>query len=236
MICEDWWFPPVSRRWPRAAPNCCCRINGSPSKAASSGRRIQLAAQRVAETGLPFVFCNQVGGQDELVFDGASFVLNADRSLAAAAAVLRRTLSPSPSGAAPAAAWSARRNRSPPSRTGWRASIARMMLGLRDYVGKNRFPGVMLGLSGGIDSALSAAVAVDALGPDRVRAVMLPSPYTSQRQPGRRGGLRRACSASPATRCRSPPAMEAFERRWRRCSPAGSPTSPRRTSSPARAA
>ena len=178
MVCEDWWFPAVAETLQESGAELLLSINGSPFEVDKGEARVDLAVARVVETGLPFVFLNQVCGQDELVFEGASFVLNADRTLAAKL--------PAFSEALVVTEWA----RGP---DGWRctpqppaAPLAReaqiyaaMVLGLRDYVGKNRFPGVVLGLSGGIDSALSAAVAADALGPDRVRAVMLPSPYTS---------------------------------------------------------
>ena len=138
-------------------------------------------AARVRETGLPLVYLNQLGGQDELVFDGASFVLNADGAHGAGAAGLARSTSPSPNGRATRTAnGSARRATRACAEDRSSQVYHAMMLGLRDYVNKNRFPGVVLGLSGGIDSALSAAVAVDALGADRVRCVMLPSRYTSR--------------------------------------------------------
>lgn len=178
MICEDWWFPSVSETLAETGAELLLSINGSPFEGGKADARVQLALNRVVETGLPFVFLGQVGGQDELVFDGASFVLNADRSLAA--------MLPRFEPAVVVTEW---------DRVGGRLKCRQgalaeeperleeiyraLMLGLADYVGKNRFPGVLLGLSGGIDSAISAAVAVDALGPDRVRAVMLPSPYTS---------------------------------------------------------
>ena len=179
MVCEDFWLPAVSETLAESGAEMLLSINGSPFEDGKTARRIALGVSRVVETGLPFVFLSQTGGQDELVFDGASFVLNADRTLALQMPhfaeaitltqwtrhndVLRCTPQPLPP---------------EPSRLDL---IYRcMMLGLRDYVDKNHFPGVLLGLSGGIDSAISAAVAVDALGPDRVHAVMLPSPYTSQ--------------------------------------------------------
>jgi NAD+ synthase len=133
---------------------------------------------RVTETGLPLVYLNQVGGQDELVFDGASFVLNADRALvmqmpaweeALEVAVLKRT----PRG------WQGEVGRRAELEIGEAAAYHACVLGLRDYVNKNGFPGVVLGLSGGIDSALCAAMAVDALGSTRVHCVMLPYRYTS---------------------------------------------------------
>jgi NAD+ synthase len=179
MICEDWWFPQVSARLAEAGAEILLSINGSPFECDKTGQRIQLAAMRVAETGLPFVFCNQVCGQDELVFDGASFVLNGDGSLA----VQQPSFTPD----LIVTDWTGDENKRactphtlPPAQSASEATYRALMLGLRDYVDKNSFPGVILGLSGGIDSAISAAIAVDALGRDRVRAVMLPSPYTSR--------------------------------------------------------
>ena len=178
MICEDWWFPAVSETLAESGAELLLSINGSPYEAGKHHAREALAVARVVETGLPFVFLNQVCGQDELVFEGASFVLNADRTLA-----LRM---PSFEEVVTVTEWC--RNGSglacvshplPAEETREESIYRAMMLGLADYVGKNRFPGVVLGLSGGIDSALTAAVAVDALGAERVRAVMLPSPYTS---------------------------------------------------------
>ena len=179
MICEDWWFPSVAETLAESGAEILLSVNGSPYEVDKHAKRIALAVQRVVETGLAFVFCAQICGQDELVFEGASFVLNPDRSLAvqlphfAEAVVLtewRREgdgLVCTPQALAPEPAHLESIYRS-------------MMLGLRDYVLKNRFPGVILGLSGGIDSALSAAVAVDALGAEMVRTFMMPSPYTSQ--------------------------------------------------------
>jgi NAD+ synthase len=179
MICEDWWFPPVCETLAETGAELLLSINGSPFECDKTDRRVQLALMRVVETGLPFVFLNQVCGQDELVFDGASFVLNADRSVAVQLPSFTPTLA--------ITEW--RRDgeklvcaqQDLPSEADSQDETYRaLMLGLRDYVNKNGFPGIVLGLSGGIDSALSAAIAVDALGADRVRAVMLPSPYTSQ--------------------------------------------------------
>src|SRR5690606_20391971 len=150
-------------------------VNGSPFETDKADRRLNLAVERVVESGLPLVYVNQVGGQDELVFDGGSFVLGSDSTL--------RAQAPSWTEHVMTTRW--RRGNggwtcdlaervSPPDRI--EAIYRALMLGLKDYVGKNRFPGVLIGLSGGIDSALAAAVAVDALGPDHVRCVMMPSP------------------------------------------------------------
>lgn len=178
-ICEDIWTSAVVECLEETGAEILLVPNGSPFEADKTDVRINLAVARVTETGLPLAYVNQVGGQDELVFDGASFVVNADRSLAAQLPAFRECVV--------LTRW--RRQGE-----GWRcydAPIAEtpegleaiyetMVLGLRDYVNKNRFPGVLIGLSGGIDSAITAAVAVDALGSDRVRCVMMPSPYTSQ--------------------------------------------------------
>ena len=178
MVCEDWWFPAVSETLAETGAEILISINGSPFEDRKQGYRLQLALNRVVETGLPFVFAALTGGQDEIVFDGASFALNADRSQ-----VLQM---PHFAEAIEVVEWRrgdrglVAETRALPPETDrleliWRA----MTLGLRDYVNKNGFPGVVLGLSGGIDSAISAAVAVDALGPERVHAIMLPSRYTS---------------------------------------------------------
>ncbi len=179
MICEDWWFPAVSETLLETGAELLVSINGSPYEAGKPGMRIQLAVARVVETGLGFIFLNQVCGQDELVFEGASFALNPDRSLAALLPSFTENLT--------LTEWRREEGRLvcvkqalPPEPDPLDEIYRALCLGLADYVRKNRFPGVILGLSGGIDSALSAAIAVDALGPDRVRAVMLPSPFTSR--------------------------------------------------------
>ncbi len=155
--------------------------NGSPYEIDKDERRVaQVCAARVNETGLPIAYVNRVGGQDELAFDGASFVLNGDGTLAHQMADWREELR--------LTRWEAQADGRWACAPGEITALApypedvysAMIVGLRDYVDRNRFPGVVLGLSGGIDSALSAAVAVDALGPERVWCVMMPSPFTSQ--------------------------------------------------------
>jgi len=178
MICEDWWFTAVSETLAESGAELLLAINGSPFEVDKSEARIDLAVARVVETGLPFVFLNQNCGQDELVFDGASFVLNADRALAVRLPSFTETLAFT-DWTREGAEWRCAPQPLAQPLSHEAQIYAAMMLGLRDYVEKNRFPGIVLGLSGGIDSALSAAVAADALGPERVRAVMLPSPYTS---------------------------------------------------------
>nr|WP_321459388.1 NAD+ synthase [uncultured Cohaesibacter sp.] len=176
-ICEDIWDIEVCECLAETGAEMLVVPNGSPFNLDKWEVRQQVAIQRVIETELPLVYLNQVGGQDELVFDGASFALNGDRSLAMQMVgfaedqqlLVAERIDGKWKLSGPiepvmdrdASAWSA------------------CMLGLRDYVNKNRFPGVVLGLSGGIDSAICAALAVDALGAERVHCVMLPYRYTS---------------------------------------------------------
>ncbi len=179
MVCEDMWTPDVSECLEESGAELLVVLNGSPFESDKIDMRMQLATQRVTESQLPLIYVNQVGGQDELVFDGASFVLNADRSVAAYLPAFRvidtaTDWSRTPDGWVCAGALRA----APPEDE--EAMYRAMVLGLADYVRKNGFPGVIVGLSGGIDSALTAAVAVDALGADKVRCVMMPSPYTSR--------------------------------------------------------
>ena len=178
MVCEDWWFPSVSETLAESGAEILLSINGSPFEAEKHQERIGLAVARVVETGLPFVFLNQICGQDELVFEGASFVMNADRTLTHVLPMFAEDIR--------LTTWTRSGSRLDCAPGALAAPLSRdaqiygaMVLGLRDYVEKNRFPGIVLGLSGGIDSAISAAVACDALGADRVHAVMMPSPYTS---------------------------------------------------------
>lgn len=178
MVCEDMWFEDVTECLDESGAEMLIVLNGSPYDVEKGDQRLNYAVSRVKESGLPLLYANLVGGQDELVFDGGSFVLDADCALKAKLPC-----------------WQSQVTLTHWTRTGeayvpdageivaepgdLEAIYRAMVLGLRDYVNKNGFPGVVLGLSGGVDSALSAAVAVDALGPDRVLNVMMPSPYTS---------------------------------------------------------
>src|SRR5690348_10819886 len=139
---------------------------------------MNIAVARVTETGLPLVYLNQVGGQDELVFDGASFVINADRRLAVQLPNWQESTMVT-QWRRDNGLWVCAPGELSEIQDQSQALYCGMVLGLKDYVDKNRFPGVVIGLSGGVDSALTAAVAVDALGADRVRCVMMPSRYTS---------------------------------------------------------
>ncbi|HKH73839.1 MAG TPA: NAD+ synthase [Vicinamibacterales bacterium] len=204
-ICEDIWLPSVTAHLAGAGVELLLVPNGSPFEVDKFDERLELARARTSEAGAPLAYVNQVGGQDELVFDGGSFVMNADGTLAHRLpfwreAIVITTWEKSSSGlrcvgtpaghvrSASAEATADRRSSNSEGRSDepWQEPprletiYSAMMLGLRDYVRKNGFKGIVLGLSGGIDSALTAAVAVDALGAERVRGVRLPSRFTSQ--------------------------------------------------------
>jgi NAD+ synthase len=179
-ICEDSWLPAVCGHLKDQGAELLISVNGSPYEIDKDDRReFVVFASRVKQTGLPLLFLNRVGGQDELVFDGCSFVLNSDGTTA------RRL--PDWQEAMEITHWHRGDTGwvcAPGAITKWQDHPAdiycAMLLSLRDYVERNRFPGVVLGLSGGIDSAICAAIAADALGPERVWCVMLPSRYTGQ--------------------------------------------------------
>ena len=174
IICEDVWFPEPAARAKAAGAQLLLVPNGSPYHTRQHVLRREQVDARARECGLPVVYVNRVGGQDELVFDGASFVVDAAGVLAQQVPAWHETVAIARfDGSAPR-----------PARGSLDPALEphvyeALVMGVRDYVGKNRFPGVLLGLSGGVDSALTLAVAVDALGPGRVRALMLPSPYNA---------------------------------------------------------
>ncbi|MFM8375875.1 MAG: NAD+ synthase [Phenylobacterium sp.] len=178
-ICEDIWSSGVCADLAAQGAEILVAPNGSPYRRTADRERTEIARARVAETGLPLVYLNEVGGQDELVFDGASFALDGKGRevmrlpmFEEAIGVMRWTEGPEgwTATGAPLAGWL----------DGPGEIYHAMVVGLRDYVNKSGFPGVLLGLSGGVDSAVTAVVAADALGPDRVRCFMLPSRYTSR--------------------------------------------------------
>ena len=177
LICEDAWFKEPARLTRDAGAELLVVINASPFHIGKGNEREQMMRARVQDCGLPLVYAHLVGGQDEVVFEGHSFALNANGSLAGRAPGFQESsllvqVNRVPDGLALAADIAPERSLDADL---WDA----LVLGVRDYVGKNGFPGVILGLSGGIDSALVLAVAVDAIGKDRVRTVMMPSPYTA---------------------------------------------------------
>jgi NAD+ synthase len=179
MICEDMWTPDVTETLQEAGAEILLIPNGSPFEEAKFDERLNLAVARVSESGLPLIYVNQVGGQDEIVFDGASFAIGHDRMLKARLPFWRDAVELVEC-RRDGEKWTCLPGKVAAEVDGLESVYRAMTVGLRDYVDKNRFPGVILGLSGGIDSAISAAVAVDALGADRVRTVMMPSPYTSR--------------------------------------------------------
>ncbi len=180
MICEDMWFADVAECLQESGADVLLVINGSPFDIVNADARLNHAVARVTETGLPLVYVNQVGGQAELVFDGASFVLDAKCRLMAQAEAWNEDVLATRWAADKDGHWAPEPGRIARNEEGIAAIYRAMTLGLADYVRKNRFPGVLIGLSGGIDSALTAAVAVDALGSDQVHCVMMPSRFTAR--------------------------------------------------------
>jgi NAD+ synthase (glutamine-hydrolysing) len=173
-VCEDSWFHYAPECARAAGAQVLLIPNGSPFHLGKKAQRLETMRANVSHFGLALVYANLVGGQDELVFDGGSFVLDAAGKVVAAAPHFEETLMfvdfidgvPQPG---PAAA----------ERSIEALAYDALVLGVRDYVGKNGFPGALIGLSGGVDSALTLAIAVDALGAERVRAVMMPSQFTA---------------------------------------------------------
>jgi len=183
-ICEDTWtdwgdYENVVECLAETGAELLIVPNGSPYWRDKAEVRLNVSVARVTEVGLPLLYINQVGGQDELVFDGASFALNTDRSLPLQLPAFQEAVVTT-HWARTADGWQCLPGPMAPAEELDRADYCACMLGLRDYVDKNRFKGVVLGLSGGVDSALCAALSVDALGADRVHCVMLPYRYTSQ--------------------------------------------------------
>jgi len=169
IICEHVWFPGPAARARAAGAQGLVVPNGTPYHAGQQALRMAQVGSRAQETGMPVVYVNRIGGQDELVFDGASFVVDAAGALAQQVPAWHEALALVDfDGAVPRAVRGTLDPAMEPH------VYAALVMGVRDYVGKNRFPGVLLGLSGGVDSALTRAVAVDALGRDRVRALRLP--------------------------------------------------------------
>ena len=180
MICEDMWFSDVAESLQESGAQILIVINGSPFDQNKEDERISVAVSRVVETNLPLIYVNQIGGQDELVFDGGSFALNNNSKLCLQSSLWVESedcleLSINNNGLLDI-------NDSIINKisNGLESKYNAMVLGLRDYVIKNNFKGVLLGLSGGIDSALAAAICVDALGSDMVRGIRMPSQYSSQ--------------------------------------------------------
>jgi NAD+ synthetase len=174
LICEDLWFPGPAAQAKQAGANAMAVLNGSPFHTGQQRARREVATARARETGIPILYCNQVGGQDELVFDGASFVVDGGGAVTQQLPAFHETLA-----IVEFAVGGPKLVRGGLSDSLEANVYQALCLGVRDYIEKNGFPGVLLGLSGGVDSALTLAIAVDALGADRVRALMLPSRYSA---------------------------------------------------------
>ncbi|MGA8862252.1 MAG: NAD+ synthase [Gallionella sp.] len=174
-ICADVWERETAQLAREAGAQVLLVLNASPYAIGKLEWRHRVIRERIAETGMTVVYANMIGGQDELIFDGGSFAMdrNGDLTMQCAAFYEGLSVLEIDGDLRPAGEMVAE--------SGEEADVYRALcLGVRDYIGKNRFPGVVLGLSGGIDSALTLAIAVDALGADKVHAVMMPSPYTAQ--------------------------------------------------------
>ena len=177
LICEDAWFEEPARLSKEAGAELLVVINASPFHVGKGNEREQMMRSRVLATGLPLVYAHLVGGQDEIVFEGRSFALQSDGTLAGRAPSFKENMFSAEIKRASAAIHLVADTE--PERSDDADLWDALVLGVRDYLGKNGFPGALLGLSGGIDSALVLAIAVDALGADKVRTVMMPSPYTA---------------------------------------------------------
>jgi NAD+ synthase (glutamine-hydrolysing) len=179
VICEDAWFEEPALLAKETGAELLVVINASPFHVGKGGERLLRMAERARAVDLPVVYAHMVGGQDEVVFDGASFAVDAGGALVARAPSFHESVFPvqveRPQAGGPLQLGGAIAHERSPEADLWDA----LVMGVRDYIGKNGFPGVLLGLSGGIDSALVLAIAVDALGRDKVRAIMMPSPYTA---------------------------------------------------------
>jgi NAD+ synthase len=178
-ICEDIWQDRVCAHLAEAGADMLLVPNGSPFEIDKDEKRQQLVRSRVVSTGLALAYLNRVGGQDELAFDGSSFIVNADGERVVQMCDWQESLLTTEWEKGESGRWSCVTREACELDDFPEGMYHAMMTALRDYVQRNGFPGILLGLSGGIDSALSAAVAVDTLGPDKVWGVMLPSKYTS---------------------------------------------------------
>ncbi len=208
-ICEDVWTPAVCAHLAKRGAEILISPNGSPYEHKKDHVRAEIVSDRARENGVPMTYHNQVGGQDELVFDGGLLVANADGEIVGRTAYWREAVSIVEFSRGKKV-WEVISAPQETDDDGIDSIYAALVMGLRDYIEKNRFPGVVLGMSGGVDSALCAALAADAIGADRVRCVMMPSPYTS------RDSLEDAETCAKALGCKYEsinigPAMQAYE-------------------------
>lgn len=208
-VCEDVWTPKVCAHLAQKGAEILIAPNGSPYEYRKDDIRAEIVGDRARENGLPMTYHNQVGGQDELTFDGGALMANADGQIIGRKAYWQEGLA-LVHFAKGAQGWQIVQAPQDAKDDSIGNIYAALVLGLRDYVTKNGFPGVVLGMSGGVDSALCAALAADALGADKVRCVMMPSPYTSQ------DSLDDAAACAKALGCSYEsvsigPAMQAYE-------------------------
>lgn len=180
MICEDMWFPDVTETLSESGAQMLIVLNGSPFESDKIDERISRAVARIKESDLDLLYVNQVCGQDELVFDGASFALDHACKVRLQAPAWQEAIIATEWRLGEDDRWTIQPGAVTPPPAADEAIYQALVLGLRDYVTKNRFPGIVLGMSGGIDSAICAAIAVDAIGADKVHLVMMPSRYTSR--------------------------------------------------------
>ncbi|MGQ0527017.1 MAG: NAD+ synthase [Alphaproteobacteria bacterium] len=180
MICEDMWYEEVSAHLAKKGADILIAPNSSPYHIQNVKRRREKVQARATENNLPFVYVNQIGGQDELVFDGNSFIVDERGEPVFTCALFQENCYQVRLVQDEEGSWSSPESIITPALDPEEEAYSALMLSLRDYVQKNNFPGVLLGLSGGIDSALVAAIAVDALGVQNVHGVMMPSNYTSR--------------------------------------------------------
>ena len=178
-VCEDAWYEDVAETLAETGAEILLVPNGSPYRRGKLDLRMNVAVARVVETGLPLIYLNAVGGQDDQLFDGASFALNPGGALALQLPPFEEVVEHVDFARTPEG-WRVLPGRLAPQPDTWEQDYHAMVLGLRDYLAKSGFSKVVLGLSGGIDSALVAVIAADALGPEKVRCVMLPSEFTAQ--------------------------------------------------------
>lgn len=180
MICEDMWYPDVAESLQESGAELLIVINGSPFDQNKEDERLSVAVARVVETNLPLIYVNQIGGQDELVFDGGSFALDSRAKLKLQSSAWKEEINHIEITNNNNGLLDLSHSVVNKISVGLESKYSAMVLGLRDYVNKNKFKGVILGLSGGIDSALAVAIAVDALGKDKVRGIRMPSKYSSE--------------------------------------------------------
>ena len=179
LTCEDLWWETVTEHLTNKNSDLLISLNGSPYDTSKAHNRFANGKERTAQSGLPLIYTNQIGGQDELVFDGEAFVMDKGGNIVVRQPAFEEVVSMT-EWYKDKESWVCKTQELPTKNDSLTDIYQAIMIGLRDYVTKNNFPGVVIGMSGGVDSALSAIVAVDALGADRVHLVMMPSKFTSQ--------------------------------------------------------